>query len=95
METRLTEQEIDQLRAETKGTAGLIHFNNAGSALPPDVVVDTVISYLQEEAINGGYETEAKYKSESNPEGWGPPGGLPSGQEGEGEVKGEALMIKT
>ena len=64
METRLTEQEIDQLRAETKGTAGLIHFNNAGSALPPDVVVDTVISYLQEEAINGGYETEAKYKDQ-------------------------------
>jgi hypothetical protein len=40
-------------------------------------------------------ETEAKYKSAENPEGYGPPGGLPSGQEGEGEVKGEALMIKT
>ena len=40
-------------------------------------------------------ETEEKYKSAENPEGWGPPGGLPSGQEGEGEVKGEALMIKT
>ena len=26
---------------------------------------------------------------------WGPAGGLPSGQEGEVEVKGEALMIKT
>jgi len=48
---------------------------------------------LHTEAKNA--ETEAKYKSEENPEGWGPPGGLPSGQEGEVEVKGEALMIKT
>jgi len=62
MENMLTEQEIQQLRAETKGAAEVIHFNNAGSALPPDVVVDTVITYLQEEAILGGYEAEAKYK---------------------------------
>jgi cysteine desulfurase/selenocysteine lyase len=59
-----TEQEIQQLRAETKGTAQRIHFNNAGSALPPDVVVDTVVNYLQEEAVLGGYEIEAKYKDE-------------------------------
>lgn len=64
MANTLTEQEIQQLRAETKGAAGVTHFNNAGSALPPDVVVDTVISYLQEEAVAGGYETEAKYKDE-------------------------------
>jgi hypothetical protein len=44
---------------------------------------------LHTEAKNA--ETEAKYKSESNPEGWGPPGGLPSGQEGETELKGEAV----
>jgi len=48
---------------------------------------------LHTEAKNA--ETEAKYKSPENPEGWGPPGGLPSGQEGETEVKGEALMIHT
>ncbi|MDB5003343.1 MAG: aminotransferase [Mucilaginibacter sp.] len=60
----ITEQEIQQLRAETKGTAQRIHFNNAGSSLPPDVVVDTVIDYLQEEAILGGYETEFKYKDQ-------------------------------
>jgi len=40
-------------------------------------------------------ETEEKYTSPENPEGWGPPGGLPSGQEGETEVKGEALMVHT
>jgi len=40
-------------------------------------------------------ETEEKYTSPENPEGWGPPGGLPSGQQGEVSVKGEALMVKT
>jgi len=59
-----TEQEIQQLRAETKGTAKTIHFNNAGASLPPDVVVETVISYLNEEALAGGYETEFKYREQ-------------------------------
>lgn len=59
--TPLSEQEIQQLRTETRGTAQKIHFNNAGASLPPDVVVETVVNYLHEEAINGGYETEYKY----------------------------------
>ncbi|MDB4924651.1 aminotransferase class V-fold PLP-dependent enzyme [Mucilaginibacter sp.] len=62
--TTLSEQEVKQLRAETKGTASKIHFNNAGTSLPPDVVVETVVNYLQEEAVQGGYETEFKYKDE-------------------------------
>ena len=57
-------QEIERLRAGTKGTAEYIHFNNAGSSLPPDVVVETVFRYLAEEARCGGYETEAKYGRE-------------------------------
>ena len=61
MESRLTAQEIQQFRAETKGTAQRIHFNNAGASLPPDVVVKTMVDYLYEEATYGGYETEAKY----------------------------------
>lgn len=56
--------EIQQLREATKGTATQIHFNNAGSSLPPDVVVDAIISYLTEEAACGGYETEAKYRGQ-------------------------------
>ncbi|MDB5119165.1 MAG: aminotransferase class V-fold PLP-dependent enzyme [Sphingobacteriales bacterium] len=64
--TDLTELEIQKLRAETKGTKEVIHFNNAGSSLPPDVVVDSVVAYLQEEAVKGGYETEAKYQSVLN-----------------------------
>jgi cysteine desulfurase/selenocysteine lyase len=62
--TPLTKQEIEQLRAETKGTAERVHFNNAGASLPPDVVVDTVVKYLNEEAIFGGYETEFKHKEQ-------------------------------
>jgi selenocysteine lyase/cysteine desulfurase len=57
----LTELEIQQFRAETKGTTERVHFNNAGASLPPDVVVQTMIDYLNEESTYGGYETEAKY----------------------------------
>jgi len=57
-----TDHEIQQFRSETKGTSKTIHFNNAGSSLPPDRVVDTVIDYLREEASSGGYETDDKYK---------------------------------
>jgi cysteine desulfurase/selenocysteine lyase len=64
--TPLSEQEIQQLRNETRGTAQKIHFNNAGASLPPDVVVETVVNYLHEEAINGGYETEYKYDAQLN-----------------------------
>jgi cysteine desulfurase / selenocysteine lyase len=41
-----------------------IHFNNAGSSLPPDEVVETVIAYLREEAAVGGYEAEYKYREQ-------------------------------
>ncbi|WP_413669424.1 aminotransferase class V-fold PLP-dependent enzyme [Mucilaginibacter sp. Mucisp86] len=64
MENILSEQEVQQLRAETRGTTKTIHFNNAGSSLHPDVVVNTVIDYLYEEAQNGGYETEYTYREE-------------------------------
>jgi cysteine desulfurase / selenocysteine lyase len=56
--------EIRTWRADTPGTGEHIHFNNAGAALPPYIVLDTVIRYLQEEAMQGGYETEAKYSAE-------------------------------
>jgi len=62
----LSEQEITQFRAETKGTETLTHFNNAGASLPPDVVVDTAVNYLREEAVTGGYEIEYKYRNEIN-----------------------------
>ncbi|MEO6631123.1 MAG: aminotransferase class V-fold PLP-dependent enzyme [Mucilaginibacter sp.] len=62
--TVINEQELNQLRLETEGTTNIIHFNNAGASLPPDVVVDTVVNYLKEEALSGGYETEYKYREQ-------------------------------
>jgi selenocysteine lyase/cysteine desulfurase len=59
----MQKEEIQQLRAATSGTTETKHFNNAGCSLPPDIVVDTVIHYLREEATKGGYETEAKYNT--------------------------------
>ena len=51
-------REIQKLRSETRGTSEWAHFNNAGASLPPDQVVETVIQYLREESLLGGYETE-------------------------------------
>jgi hypothetical protein len=34
---------------------------SAGAALQPQVVINAVQQYLQEEAIYGGYETAARY----------------------------------
>ncbi len=59
-----TEKEIQKFRSETKGTLECIHFNNAGASLPPDDVVETVIQYLNEEATQGGYELEYKYREQ-------------------------------
>ena len=64
MNTPITEQEVLQFRALTKGTVECIHFNNAGSSLPADSVVNTVVDYLLDEAMNGGYETEFNYQAE-------------------------------
>lgn len=48
--------DIARARAETPGTSRYAHLNNAGSALPPAIVTDTIVDYLREEAIAGGYE---------------------------------------
>ncbi|AMR31688.1 aminotransferase V [Mucilaginibacter sp. PAMC 26640] len=67
METNpITPQDIQRFRADTKGTTKRIHFNNAGSSFPPDVVLNTITNYLEEEATYGGYETEAKYQAALN-----------------------------
>lgn len=60
----ITEQEVEQFRKDTRGTTQKIHFNNAGTSLPPDLVVDAVVDYLREEALLGGYEIEAKYQQQ-------------------------------
>jgi selenocysteine lyase/cysteine desulfurase len=61
-----SEAEIQAFRTETTGTTERIHLNNAGASLPPDSVVDTMVNFLREEALYGGYETEAKYYAQLN-----------------------------
>ena len=52
----LSEADVARLRADTPGSRTRHHFNNAGSALPPQVVVDTMVDHLRREAAVGGYE---------------------------------------
>lgn len=48
--------DLDRVRADTRGCANRIHFNNAGAAFPPDVVVAAMTAHLELEAELGGYE---------------------------------------
>lgn len=47
---------ITQLRAETPGCQHRIHLNNAGAALPPLPVIQSMQDYLRLESEIGGYE---------------------------------------
>jgi cysteine desulfurase/selenocysteine lyase len=47
--------DVEGVRADTPGCLDIVHLNNAGAALPPRIVVDTVIEHLELEARIGGY----------------------------------------
>jgi selenocysteine lyase/cysteine desulfurase len=51
--------EIAKFRSETRGVQNVIHFNNAGSGLMPDVVTQVQLDHITLEATIGGYEASA------------------------------------
>jgi len=56
--------DVGALRADTPGVEEVIHLNNAGSALMPLPVVDSILGYLDIEVRRGGYETREAFSAE-------------------------------
>lgn len=54
-----TAQEVQKFRNETAGTKNVIHLNNAGSGLMPDIVTQAQLDHIKLESEIGGYEASA------------------------------------
>jgi selenocysteine lyase/cysteine desulfurase len=56
-------EEIISFRNDTQGCSNVIHLNNAGASLMPDVVTNAIIDHIKLEADIGGYEASALKKT--------------------------------
>ncbi|MFB4279695.1 aminotransferase class V-fold PLP-dependent enzyme [Nonomuraea sp. MTCD27] len=51
--------DVARARMETPGCTQVTHLDNAGTALPPETVTDTMVAHLRAEALRGGYRAAA------------------------------------
>lgn len=58
-DSAFTTEEVQNFRSETPGTKNVIHLNNAGSGLMPDVVTQAQLDHIKLESEIGGYEASA------------------------------------
>jgi cysteine desulfurase/selenocysteine lyase len=56
--------DIKSVRQDTKACEDKIFLNSAGSSLVPGVVLKTMVSYLEQEALTGGYALARSYENE-------------------------------
>jgi selenocysteine lyase/cysteine desulfurase len=57
---------VQKFRDDTEGTKNVIHFNNAGAALMPGIVVQAQLNHIKLEAEKGGYEAAALLAATAN-----------------------------
>lgn len=63
---KLTDIDIERIRADTPGISQSCHLLASGSALMPKQVVDAVVDYTHLEAAMGGYEAESEQAEKLN-----------------------------
>ena len=61
----VTSDQLLEFRRHTPGVQERIHFNNAGAALPPDAVLQSIGQHLALEARIGGYEAAIAARKEA------------------------------